>query len=89
MWKDKLGNYLIDISKYVLIGVVISSFFRDFGDSMFLVYGLGVIASVVSLALGLVLTNKKRRISNGSNICIIYYYNTLFGNFSLVFHASR
>ena len=59
MWKEKLGNYLIDISKYVLTGVVISSFFRDFGDRLFLIYGLGVISSISFLALGLVLTNKK------------------------------
>ena len=60
MWKEKLGNYLIDISKYVLTGVVISSFFRDFGDHKFLVYGLGVVVSVLALAFGLVLTNKKK-----------------------------
>jgi len=59
MWKEKLGNYLIDISKYVLTGVVISSFFKDFGDHKFLVYGLGVMVSVLALAFGLVLTNKK------------------------------
>ena len=23
MWKEKLGNYLIDVSKYVLTGIVI------------------------------------------------------------------
>jgi len=51
MWKEKLGNYLIDISKYVLTGVVISSFFKDFGDTQFLVYGLGVTVSVSLLAL--------------------------------------
>ena len=60
MWKEKLGNYLIDISKYVLTGVVISSFFKDFGDTQFLVYGLGVTVSVSLLALGLVLTNKRK-----------------------------
>ena len=60
MWKEKLGNYLIDISKYVLTGVVISSFFKDFGESQFLVYGLGVTVSVSLLALGLVLTNKRK-----------------------------
>ena len=59
MWKEKLGNYLIDVSKYVLTGVVISSFFRDFGDSLLLVYGLGVTVSASLLALGLVLTSKK------------------------------
>jgi len=61
MWKEKLGNYLIDISKYVLTGVVISSFFRDFGDRLFLIYGLGVLSSVSFLALGLVLTNKENK----------------------------
>ena len=33
MWKEKIGNYLIDISKYVLTGVVIAAFFKDFGES--------------------------------------------------------
>jgi uncharacterized membrane protein YraQ (UPF0718 family) len=60
MWKEKLGNYLIDVSKYVLTGVVISSFFRDFGDHKFLVYGLGVLVSLLALAFGLVLTNKRK-----------------------------
>jgi len=60
MWKEKLGNYLIDISKYVLTGVVISSFFKDFENRLFLIYGLGIISSVSFLALGLVLTNKRK-----------------------------
>ena len=59
MWKEKLGNYLIDISKYVLTGVVISAFFRDFADNMFLIYGWGITASLLLLVIGLVLTNKK------------------------------
>lgn len=33
MWKEKLGNYLIDISKYVLTGIVIASLFKDLGDN--------------------------------------------------------
>ena len=33
MWKEKLGGYLIDVSKYILTGVVIASFFKDFQDS--------------------------------------------------------
>lgn len=32
MWKEKLGNYLIDISKYVLTGIVIASLFKDVED---------------------------------------------------------
>ena len=60
MWKEKLGNYLIDISKYVLTGVVISSFFRDFGENQYLIYGTGFAVSLTTLFLGLILsTNKK------------------------------
>ena len=60
MWQEKLGNYLIDISKYVLTGVVISAFFKDFGDNNFIVYGLGVIVSLLTLVLGLVLVSIKK-----------------------------
>jgi len=59
MWKEKLGNYLIDISKYVFTGVIVSSFFRDFGERVIILYGLGTVISISTLALGLVLTNKK------------------------------
>ena len=59
MWREKLGNYLLDISKYVLTGVVISSFFKNFGDNAFFIYGFGVTASVLMLLVGLVLINKK------------------------------
>ena len=34
MWKEKLGGYLIDVSKYVLTGVVIASLFKDMGDRL-------------------------------------------------------
>ena len=60
MWQEKLGNYLIDISKYVLTGVVISTLFKDFGDKKFLIYGTGIVVSILSLIFGLFLTNKKK-----------------------------
>ena len=60
MWKEKFGNYLIDISKYVLTGVVISSLFRDFGESKYLIYGVGFIISVLTLVSGLILINKRK-----------------------------
>ena len=62
MWQDKLGNYLIDISKYVLTGVVISTLFKDFGNSRFLIYGIGIVVSILSLIFGLFLTNKKEEV---------------------------
>ena len=59
MWKEHLGKYFIDVSKYVFTGVVIASFFRDLKDSRLLIYGLGVLFSVSILILGLILSNHK------------------------------
>ena len=59
MWKEKLGNYLIDISKYVFTGVIVSSFFRDFGENVIVLYGLGTFISMSTLIAGLVITSKK------------------------------
>ena len=60
MWQEKLGNYLIDVSKYVFTGVVVSSFFKDFGDSKFLIYGWGITLSASTLVVGLFLISKKK-----------------------------
>ena len=65
MWKEKLGNYLIDVSKYVLTGVVISSLFKDFGDSKILIYSMGIITSMLALVVGLILTNKTDKKKEG------------------------
>ena len=61
MRKEKLGNYLLDISKYVLTGVVISSFFKDFGNDKILVYGFGIMVSALSLIAGIFLINKTEK----------------------------
>ncbi|WP_347568803.1 DUF6722 family protein [Phocaeicola coprophilus] len=60
MWKEKLGNYLIDVSKYVLTGIVIASLFKDLGDSKMLIYCLGLLVALSTLLSGLILTNKKK-----------------------------
>lgn len=57
-WKENLGKYLLDVSKYVLTGVVISSLFQNMSD-YYIIYLLGVITVVITLLAGLVLTNKK------------------------------
>lgn len=59
-WMENLGKYLLDISKYVTTGVVISSLFKDVMDS-FTIYIVGTIVAVSTLIVGLVLTNKKKR----------------------------
>ena len=58
-WKENLGKYLIDISKYVVTGVIIASTFKDIDDK-FLVYLCSAIVALMALIVGLVLTNKKK-----------------------------
>ena len=59
-WIENLGKYLLDISKYIATGVVISSLFKDFADS-FVIYFVGTVVAVSTLIVGLVLTNKKKQ----------------------------
>ena len=58
-WMDKLGDYLLDVSKYVLTGVVITSLFSNIKEQA-LIYSLGILISLCSLIAGLLLTNKKK-----------------------------
>jgi hypothetical protein len=58
-WKEKLGNYLIDISKYFLTGVFITVLIEDLRDLRWLIYALSGGIAAALLILGLVLTNKK------------------------------
>lgn len=58
--KEKLSNYLIDISKYVMTGVVIASMFKDLDDNRELIYVGGLFIAFTALGVGLVLTDKKK-----------------------------
>lgn len=58
MWKEKLGNYLIDVSKYTITGIVIASLFKDIG--VVSLYIGGIFISATTLCAGLILTNKKK-----------------------------
>ena len=60
MWKEKLGNYLIAISKYTLTAIFIASLFKDLEEMKWVVYGLSLFASACLLITGLLLTNKKK-----------------------------
>lgn len=59
MWKEKLGNYLIDVSKYFLTGVFVASLIKDLEDMRWLIYALSGSVAAILLLLGLILTNKK------------------------------
>ena len=59
MWIEKLGNYLIDVSKYFLTGVFVASLVKDLEEIRWLIYVLSGSVAAVLLLLGLILTNKK------------------------------
>ena len=58
-WQEYLGKYLIDISKYVVTGVIIASIFRDMDDKI-LIYVLSAVVACVVLVIGLILVNVKK-----------------------------
>lgn len=60
-WKERFGIYLVDISKYVLTGVVIASLFEDLQDSKLVIYVLSSTMAVLLLVIGLILSNKEEK----------------------------
>lgn len=61
MWREKLGNYLIDVSKYFLTGVFVASLIKDLEDMRWLIYVLSGTIVAALLVLGLILTNNKEK----------------------------
>lgn len=60
-WRSDLGKYLLDISKYVLTGVVIASLFQDVANKT-TIYVLGLVIACATLITGLLLRNKTKEI---------------------------
>ena len=58
--REKFSNYLIDISKYVMTGVVIASLFKDFSDNRIMIYIGGLFIAFMALCVGLILTDKTK-----------------------------
>lgn len=56
-WNEKLGDYLIDVSKYTITGVVLTAFFNDITDRVAM-YIVGGFVSTIALYAGLILGNK-------------------------------
>ncbi|QUB47133.1 hypothetical protein J5A66_09355 [Prevotella sp. oral taxon 475] len=60
MWKEKPGNYLIDVSKYIITGVVITSLFKDLVDKL-AIYIVGISLSFIALIAGLILLSSNQQ----------------------------
>ena len=59
--KEKFSDYLIDVSKFVLTGVVITSLFQDVEDKVY-IYWIGMFVAFATLWGGILLTEKKGEI---------------------------
>lgn len=59
-WREKLGNYLMDVSKYFLTGVSVASLIKDFEDMRWLIYVLSGTIAAALLVSGLILVDKKK-----------------------------
>ena len=70
MWKEKLGNYLIDVSKYFLTGVFVASLVKDLEEIRWLIYVLSGSVAAVLLLLGLILTNGRNTMLGGSPLVL-------------------
>jgi hypothetical protein len=57
--QEKLANFLIDVAKYVLTGVIIASLFKEMTDKLSL-YLLGMSIVFASLLAGLRITSKTK-----------------------------
>ena len=57
--QEKFADFMIDVAKYVLTGVIITSLFNDVTDKTIL-YIVGLFIVVISLWIGLRLTNKRK-----------------------------
>ena len=51
--RTKFGDYLIDISKYVITAVLITLFFDDISSSKPLMYVTGALVAILTLFWGL------------------------------------
>ena len=57
--QEKFADFMIDVAKYVLTGVIITSLFNDLQDRVML-YAVGLFIVVIALWIGLMLTNKRK-----------------------------
>lgn len=57
--QEKFADFMIDVAKYVLTGVIITSLFNDLQDRVVL-YAAGLFIVVIALWIGLMLTNKRK-----------------------------
>ena len=58
--KKKIGEWLLDVSKYMLTAVLISTFFKDIENKM-IVYMVCLVGVIISLLIGVRMFDKNSK----------------------------
>lgn len=58
--QEKVGDYLLDVSKYVFTAVVLTSFFEDINTSVWIKYAVGILMIILMISLALFYFYKKK-----------------------------
>ena len=58
--KKKIGEWLMDVAKYMLTAVVITTIFKDFGNK-WAVYVVGFVAVAICLYIGVDMFDKNNK----------------------------
>jgi len=55
--KKKAGDWLLDVAKYILTAVVVTSFLGEFSERKWMYYGIGIFAVCCFLFSGFIIIN--------------------------------
>jgi len=58
--KKKIGEWLMDVSKYMLTAVLISTIFKDL-ENKWIIYIVGFVAVIISLYIGVDMFDKNSK----------------------------
>jgi len=58
--KKKIGEWLMDVSKYMLTAVLISTIFKDL-ENKWVIYVIGFVAVMISLYIGIDMFDKNSK----------------------------
>lgn len=61
---EKVADFLIDISKYVLTAVIITSAFEEFSDNKLTMYVISILGSVIFFSASIFILNLYTRDEN-------------------------
>ena len=56
--KRKLGDWLLDVAKYIATAIIVASFLGEFSEQKLLYYGVGTLLIGTCLVVGFIIIDK-------------------------------